>query len=333
MVPTEKRAIDVLRAALPPDVRVRTAGESTELTYRERREHVDLVWVGAGFPRDVERALARAHGPVTIVAAATFSPGAQRLLVEAGVSWVGGDGPAHIAVGPVLVDRQGAARRTAAASTDWNASQRDVAEAVLARAVESGDMLVGRVEDLGALTNGAYGSIARALARFDKKGWTVRSSARRRKIVDATGLLDAWVQSMRTENVKRRHFSHFQTDPLRVAERADAAMNHDLVFTGGIAEQAAAPFATGVSKAIAYVPVDALAWAEEHLLEAGFEEVDDDAEARFELRGARAATMRTAGLRGGRRVVSPPRVYADLLDGGVRADETAARFRDAVIGF
>ncbi|MGO1410136.1 MULTISPECIES: hypothetical protein [unclassified Microbacterium] len=337
----EERAIRALLDALPPGAALLAAREQNShavVSYRDVQVPVRLRWAGAGFPRDVRQALhditTEPNDVATVVAAKSVSRGAQELLSERDIGWVTEDGAASLSLGPIWVERR--ATSTTGVRDDavrWNASTSDIAEAVLSAVVEADlHRAVPGIAELTARSGRASGSVSQTLTAFDSQGWTAkgREAARnRRTLIDATGMLDSWSESLGA--LQGTELYTFERNPDRIAAEI-RSVSASAVFSGEFAEQRLAATATSLAQVIAYLPANAFPDALTRLIAHDFEEASEGA-GRLIIRPMRAPAFHGTMLIDGFRLASPIRVYAELRAQEVRGRELADAFRHREIGF
>lgn len=345
-------AREALAQALPESVAVlETEGAGAVVRLRTGERIPVLVrWAGAGYPRDVDRALRSGptDRPLLLVAEA-ISPGAREMLAERGVGWVGLDGSMLIELdGKVYIERRTAAvdagaRRTAAVR--WTPSTADVAETLLSSLVptESGrpaGHVVPLVQNLAGRSARSLGAVSRALRDFEDQGWIVpsdegteRSRGRRpaRRIEDPGALLDAWAGYERALSGDRG-FHVLERDPETTAARIAELFGDDVVFGGLLAADRIAPYSTGISVVRCHIDGRIGSQSFDELArEAGL--TPTKAGARVVVSTARPPVFTASTVDSGLRIVDPIRAYVDLLRDSIRGEEPAEHLRRLAIGF
>ena len=306
-------------------------------------------WAGAGYPRDVERALRdRPADRELVLVAESFSPGAIEMLAEHGVGWLGLDGSMLIELGgavyierrPDPVDRP----TSGSGGIRWTASAADVAESLLSGLVAAGPegshRPVPLVHELAARSGRSLGAVSKALRDFEAEGWVVQSSedavrsrGRRpaRTVEDPGALLDGWAGFARSSAADRR-FHVLDRDPERIAARLAGLFGRDMVFGGLIAADRIAPYSTGISVVRCHIDGEKGARVFDRLAaEAGL--TPTTAGARVVVSESRQPVFAAASDRDGLRITGPIRAYVDLLGDSVRGEEPAEHLRRVAIGF
>jgi hypothetical protein len=346
VVTTEKRALRVLRSALP-HVRVRVpSGDERvdavlELPYGAEIA-IELKWAGAGFPRDVERALHDLRGGSAVpavVAANALSPGGQALLDSQDVSWLTADGAAHLHLGSIIVERD--ARKTAVSSTRlddqprWTPAVAAIAETILAGYVRTRAETLPPTTALASRSGRSLGSVTAALQEFDRAQWTQpppvrRGPTARRRLLDAGSMLESWASWAAPRNQVVRYHSA-QREPAETAQTIQHVFGESAAFGGRFAAALIAPYSSNVRTLRCYVSNDVDGADLDGMLAAsGLSQSDESA--RVEICSAPANIMSAVEDLGGYRIASPPRVYADLLRDGVRGEDEAQHLRDVSMG-
>jgi len=343
----EELALRVLRSVLAPaDVRVVSGDDQGHVVLEPPRGsplQVQLGWAGAGFPRDVDRAMGSLRRDGTaplIIAARSLSPGARAILDDQQVSWLTETGAARLRLGGILVERDGRAPSKVPPPRGdeprWAPAIAGVAEVVLAAYVDTRVDVVPSTASLASRSGRSLGSVSAALQEFDRSGWTQpppvrRGPSARRLLVDAPAMLDSWAAwvSLR-DRVVRYHAVH--REPERTARDLQQAFAGDVAFGGRLAADLVAPFSSSVRTLRCYLSdsIDDVDRAD-RLAAARLTQSDDSS--RVEILGAPLSTMSTVGRHEGLTIVSPVRIYADLLRDGVRGEEAARHLRDVAVGF
>lgn len=306
-------------------------------------------WAGEGYPRDVDRALravaaanpeSTAARAQTIVFAHAVSKNVAEVLRDRGLSWVGLDGSASLHLGTVWIERSPSLERTTAAdrrSFAWTPARLDIAEALLAataRAMVPVDERpsVPRVEALRDTSGRSIGAVAKALAEFDRQGWTgPGGKARGRVLRSGASLLDSWSRWSASHHEPWRMYHSLHRDPGRIVRALQEACGEAVFITGLTASQLVVPTTTDNPVVSAYVAVGRDGWQG---VDARLSREDFRSSERGTVRLAPASPVisnfRDHG--GGIQTASPVRVYADLLAGFSREVEAAEAYRAATLG-
>jgi len=295
---------------------------------------------GEGWPSDVKEALSRTPEPWPrhlIVAARHLSPGSIKLLRSRNANWIDAVGNVHIYVPPaLLIDRL--APLTASPPEfrfSWRPSSVDIAEELLSHRPER-----IRVIDLVRKTGWSAAQLTSVLHGFDERGWTRRYGAGRgpsvwRELANAGSLLEAWSAHLSSQKRSVRFAHGLMRDPTeymieKMAPVLTAATQW--AATTWVAANLLAPYSTFLPSLHLYVLSGFLL---SHSFEAalaavGLSEVETGANVEF-----RAADARLFKRLQQKRIplVSSPRVYADLMALGGRAEDAAKHLRETVLGY
>lgn len=296
---------------------------------------VPLIDAGGGRPDRVARAVDEARTVAgAVVAAAHFTPAALKIVKKAGVGYMD-DRHLHVALEhptiavhleggeePIPVVRE--TRATLAGATGA------VAVALLTDPARD-----WRVTELAEEVHVAPATAHGALVGLEAEGLVERvgrGPATRRRVTDPAGLLDRYAEDAAADRRVLARAYVLDDGPERTLARMDDALsnaNITYAFTGTCAAALLAPHLTAVGRyevwvtsphAVAYVTGNAGAAPAEQGTNVVF------------LRGPSGVL---ACANRDRRVwlVSPFRIYADLLCDPLRGEEQAEYLRDTVIGF
>lgn len=345
--------IAVLRNVIPSALSAEVQGDRVKLSTGSPPIDLRPQWVGEGYPADVVRGLAAAGGEAptrsTVVTARQFSPGAIRMLTDLGLSWADAQGNASISVPPGLfisTVRPRALARRATATMTWSPSMDAVAEYVLCRAAQAPSRLtpvwngVDRVARIADVTGVSRGQVAKVLVAFDAAGYTEKFGPERgptatRELRDRGRLLSDWAAHRakvpETGNRAELHLlSRAPEDWTSLARQRLTEL--PWAVSGWVGAHMVAPFATAIPDMVLYVQQDTF---DEALARLGDDERVSKVErgGRIHLRSAAPHVFSfTSGVESVK-VVSPVRVYADMLRVGGRAFDAADHLRDVAIGF
>ncbi|MBB6391083.1 hypothetical protein [Microbacterium thalassium] len=299
---------------------------------------IDITWAGAGYPRDVKRALGErppGREAELVVVAKEFSEGSRELLSSLGVSWVSMTGSASLRLGPIWVDRQEVPPKPAPLAPSpqtWTAAVSEVAEVCLADRIHGGER-VPRVEDLSARTGRSFGTVSRALRMFDASQWTgiaaeAHRDGSRRVWIDPSDMLDSWAAYQRDHRTAIAWFHTLSDDLDVIARRLEDALGR-IAITGGYAAGLLAPFATAVTSVRCYTRDEHI--QPDALREAGLTPVARPSRVGVSVAGP--SILGESSRHDGLTIASPVRVYADVLTEGVRGEDLADHLRTHAIGF
>lgn len=304
------------------------------------RYEFQLEIAGEGWPSDVHELLLKdpKRWPRRkIVVARRFSPGALRLLRSRDANWIDTAGNVRIRVPPgLLIDKASPSGENGSPSGfKWGPSSIDIAEWLLShRETEV------KVSEVAKRTGWSPAQTTSVLKAFDKTGWTKRHGAARgplvwRELVNRGSLLEAWAVRV-SQNKLRSRFAHaLMRDPMSyLRERIAPVLSErgKWAATAWAAASILAPYTTLIPVLQLYVPDDLLAV---HKFDAllgvtGLRGVDEGGNVEF-----RAATPHLLKHIQHNRLplASPPRIYADLIAMGGRAEDVAQHFRETVLGY
>ena len=320
----------VVRAVLPPTavVRERNAGRDADLIVNGQA--ISVKWIGQGNLADVRAALEMQPEQNVVLVARQMSPGARAMLSEAGVNWADETGAAEIAVGTIVVSRSGTPVKKTNGIRHWTPAVIAVAEALLCGA--KGTQTA--VQDATGLS---AGSCANAL-RFLTEDALLTSAAKRgpasaRQVSDRRRLLDAYAAAVNEQptGIRLQIGVTWQDVIEGVAELGHRFHAHqvDWALTGGAAAAVIAPLISSVSQAAIYL--EARSMAELHALaeNMGLRPIEGG---RLTLKPFPSSTVNKLATREGRdlRVAPWPRIYADLLNEGVRGEEAAVHLYEVI---
>ena len=308
------------------------------------KERLTLLWAGEGWPSDVDAVLTDAPDPwrrELVVVARQFSPGALRRLLERDANWLDEAGDARI-IGPSglfvlrLQKRSVAGRTSVEEGPTWSASALAVGEAILAR---PNAPILNR--ELLELTEFSPPQVSRTLAQFDKRGWTRKAGSERgrgalRILEDGDGLLRSWSTHIASEPRKVVEAHALFKDPFTFLSRdlaPDLADFGEWALSGWAGLELEAPFATQVPTLHVYIAESMFVDAriEKLLARARLRRVDEGGRVIFWPASKTALRLKRTSQRRRFPVVSPPRLYADLLSFGGRGIDAAEHVREEIV--
>ena len=349
MVKVNKKAVDTVLTVLPAALRPRAQDGGTptvELDVRGKRVVLRPVWAGQGFPRDLHAALKQMPDHIsdeTILVARRFSRCALQELSKLGYNWADETGGAWISLPSLVVATRGRDDSPLPRSREeWSPAAALVAETILTGFLRGGSDLASPLSSGGGVAKQAEvsaGRVAQVLQSFDARGYTrkegsSRGRTARRFPVDPARLLSDWAGWYR-EQSKIDILMHtiwgtarsFISDELSVITPATG-----WAVTDWLAVDLRAPIMTDVPTVSIYVDHAIFdTTLESRAEEAGLRRVESGGRVRF-LR-ADAVALKDAETVDGIRVVSPIRLFGDLLRLGGRGEDAAEHLRSTAIGW
>lgn len=310
------------------DVRVKGAGDRRgRFTATIQSVPVEVEWLGIGWPRQVRELLDRPDRP-DLVVASEFSPGAHKLLNEAGLSWIDLTGAANIHMPSlVIIVKTDRGARMPRANLGWTSGALAVCEGLLVG-------LAGTVAELAESTGLSPSTVATGLKFLQGEHLLDSKAARgrnaRRTVVDKDQLLDAYsAAAARLRSPESIRVGVLWRDPARGASELGGRITANSVAwssTGALAADVLAPYLTEVDPWEMYVDGRSRAELRQIAREVGLEEA---AGGRLLLRPfptpAKDALSTTTG---DQRLAVWPRVFSDLRMIGVRGEEAAEHLRE-----
>jgi hypothetical protein len=313
---------------------------TVQLKVGARHRRLDVVWAGDGWPSDIRRLVP--DGPWSrsmVVVARRLTRSSVSWLREHDANWIDGTGLARI-VSPdgLLVLREPLEPAAISAGetqrVSWSNVQKDVAEVLLSKRD------VPRAAEIAKETGWSPIAVAKALSTFDREGWTAKSGAARgpgatRRLVEPRRLLDAWSEAMvgerRTTILAHATFSNaidfFNTRLSQPLSKLKAQW----AVSGWAGSQLVAPSVTLSPTLQLYVDASTFDTRLLTLLQGSEIRVVTEG-ARIEFWRARPVVFAEA-RRYPTVVADAPRVYADLLRLGGRANEAAQEIREQLIDY
>lgn len=323
------RAEEAVLAVFPRSARVGVSrrGAGADLSINGRS--LTIKWIGEGRLGDARRILSQPRARPDIVVARRMSPGARQVLSEAGIGWVDETGAAEIAVGSVIVSRTGKPPEPDAGIKRWSPAVMAVAEALLCG-------VKATVSDTQSATGLSAGSCTNALSFLSNQGLLAASAKRGRssgrRIKDENELLSTYAAAIEALPLPPAlevgvTWRDAVTGLIEAGKRWSKA-NVAWAATGAVAASVMAPYLTAVTHAAAYVDADSIVGLESVAGEAGLKPIEGG---RLTLRPFPTAAVRALSkMADGLHVAPWPRVYADLLNEGVRGEEAAEHLLEVI---
>lgn len=346
-------AVEVVLRILPDALRPKASYDHIDIRTRRDVITVRPTWIGEGFPADVRAFLEENpnHSPTAneVVVARRMSKGAVELLRHHHVSWADTAGFAEIAIEEtVYVYRQRPSPLPARAlgEMSWSTSADNVAEFVLSRVTELGASApriwngVDRIADIAEATGVSPSQVAKALLAFDEQGYTAkfgpaRGPMARREIVNHRRMLSDWASRFRRtrSNERQVQFHLLSRDPNHWQELVRESLTSiPWAVSGWLGAERTAPFVTTIPDTIVYVSDTNFEEAVSRLMRQP-EVTSVEQGGRIILRSAPDFVIDLGRESQGARLVSPVRLYADLIRTGGRGLDAAEHLREVSIGF
>ena len=302
-----------------------------------------LRWVGRGWPADVERALDSLPDPwprQLVLVGQRFSRGAVDQLTQRRANWLDEAGAARIETDSgLLVVREsadsGAAEPAMPRGFRWAASSLEIAEWLLTEPPRE----TFNAREFTDRADWSYAQTTKVLRQLSAQGWVKKTGGSRGvgsgwQLADAVGLVEAWTTYLVGHRPETVGAHRVLRDPMQFARTELAtALGSEMrwALSGWAGLELAAPSVTTVP--VIQVVVDAYALVDGRLREAmrslRLREVKEGA--RIEFLALSEFSLSLARQFHGLPVVSPPRLYADLLALGGRGEEAAEHVRQELM--
>ena len=300
------------------------------------------ISAGEGWPSDV-RAVLREIGrewPRDFVAVAPrFSPGAIRVLLDAGANWADSVGEIRIVRPPLLIRAfaNGPASMTAVPPEKdlrWSRSLIDIAEWLLQRPKTP----IG-VTEVAMAAGWSPTLVSRGLRTLQRHDWVTATGSGpnlKRVVRNAGSLLEAWSAGIAATPPRSRKAYVLMPNPASFIREQLITFLGGAAYavTGWAAASIQAPYAGTIPIVHVYVETLSLGMLWQKWLDSPdppLRPVDEGSN--VVLLEADPHLMRHVAEQDGVRLASAPRVYADLLPLGGRALDAAAHLREMAIGF
>lgn len=341
MISANNRALQILWNALPEPIR--RESELSEIRINLGRAFggasLTPTWVGEGFPRDLENALAGTKGdPRLIYVARLFSTGALAEMNKRNLSWADETGRLRIAQPPVYVESVQTSRLTEPSRpADWTPAIAAVAETLLVdrlTATERSDhSVLPRTLEIARSSGRSGAVVTRALQHFDNEGYTVKSGGQRgstaqRSLIAPDAMLSGWAAWYRGYRRKTYLYHGLFAQPVEFARDVlpQALGTRPWAVTGWVASSLIAPYTTQTPTLAVYVDGE---WTEPELNRA-MAAVDARPVtngARIKVHIAENHVWNHVTVVNGLPTASRIRVYGDLVRSGSRAQDVAEHLR------
>jgi hypothetical protein len=325
------RAKRVLFAFFPPTVKIVEPKARENFDLRVGGHPINFKWIGEGHLGDVRKFLKTPTKKNLVLVARQMSPGARAALSEVGVSWVDETGAAEVSIGTIFISKTGNPKKKDQAIKRWSPSVIAVAEALLCgtRGTQSATQ---------AVTGLSAGSCATAL-KFLSEQKLLASKAKRgpesaREIVNRRDFLDKYASAAnaRPSGTELQVGVTWQDILDGIGELAVRLnkIGSDWAVTGAAAAAVEAPYLSTLSHATIYVDARSMAELETLSSAAGLRPIQSG---RLTMKPFPAVSVqRLSKPHGVLRIAPWPRVFADLLNEGVRGEEAAEHYFEVVNG-
>lgn len=354
MILRENPGVQAILNALPLSLSAHADGDHVVADSESGRWVLQSLWIGEGFPNDFVRAAepnwpfsnhshAYADAIVPVITARRISPGARKEIEARGLSWADLAGRAHISAPPGLLISRLPARtvKTPSSAIKWSESAGAVAETILhlsgrdaVEAVEGRPLDAERVSQLSGFS---YPQVNKVLQQFEGANYiakigTERGSSARRFLRNPSALLSDWAGWHTDRRLKTVEMQTLWRSSDQSLNWLQSAVMGEWAVTGWLGADLLAPFSTAVPTVACYVEQRVFERAVEKLL--NDENIDQaSTNGRISVAPAEKHVLNLADLRSQPPVVSPIRVYGDLLRIGGRGEEAAQHLREVAIGF
>lgn len=316
------RAVEALRAVLPVSTEMLSVAERGAVAeVRVAARPVHLGWAGEGWTGDV-RTLVENSPLVDVVAARRVSPGARKLLDDAGIGWVDELGNAEISIGTLVISRMGRAESTPVRPQRWTPGFVSVAEAILCGI----DATVAATANATGLSTGTCTNALRMLTDVGLLETDAeRGRGAGRRVVDRDVLLAAYADAATAlSSPDQIAVGVTWRDPVQglidLAPRL-ATQHIRWAATGAAAAAVMAPLLTNVGTTVLYVDASTVPSLEMVARSVNLKPIEGG---RLVLRPSPIGwTDNSRSLIDGIYVAAWPRVYVDLRSTGVRGEEAA----------
>lgn len=238
-----------------------------DLVADDQVAHIAVELLKNGYPRDIREAvwqldeykLATDNEPITLVAAEFLSPGAKELLRQRGVGYFEGNGTLYLKWQHWLIniERPRKAKRRKGAPSLFTNAREKVIHALL---VNRNQWLTG--SELAELAETSTFTCSKVLEELELREWCESDGAgrtRRRRLIQAGKLLDAWADAWVSRKDARSRWYAFESSSGSLLmhltyqmERSEAST--PWAFTGAAAANVYAPLLTRVDTAEIIVP-------------------------------------------------------------------------------
>lgn len=325
------RVENMVRAVMPRAAKIRTTRSNARVDMIINNQPLEIKWIGDGRLVDAMRMLANRRERPDIVVARHLSPGARKVLTDAGIGWVDETGAAEIAKGTIVVSRTGRTLKPTDHPKRWAPSVFAVAEALLCGVKAT----VAATENATGLSNGSCTTALRALTNFGLLEAQIgRGRYSARQVVNSDHLLDVYASAVDVLppsislqcGVTWRNTIAGLTKTGEIWTKAKISW----ASTGVVAAAIIAPHLMTTNTAVVYVDGETVLDLEAVAVKA---ELRPIAGGRLTLKPFPTVTARRLAKDvDGMWVVPWPRAYVDVRSIGVRGEDAAEHLREVVRG-
>ncbi len=331
---SSQRVSEILHAVLPRSVEICPIKKNSLSNYDFviNDQPIEIKWVGEGTLANAKQLISNPNIQRPFIVVARFiSPGARNILSNAEISWVDETGAAEINIDKIIVSRTGYQTKSINKSVKWTPSVIAVAETLLCGTKPT----ISATKDISGYSDGSCTHALQLLTKLNlleaniKRG---RYSARR--IRDQYKLLEAYSAAIETEQKQPSlQIGVIWKDVISNLREIGMKLNRinlDWAVTGIAASDILAPYLTNVSSAEIYVNANTRIGLEAIAKDMGLQPINGG---RLTIKPFPKSIVKKLIKNVYEiRIVSWPRIYADLLSVGVRGEEAAEHLREKYCG-
>jgi len=349
MIIGDNPGVTAIMRALPPSLTASVDGDYVHAISAQYRWLFRSVWIGEGFPSDLQRAeqsvLASPVDAVNVFTARKISSGTRQRLDERNNSWADLTGRAHIEAEPAFfVDRLPQVRPKSPTGVKWSESAGTVAEVLLQQHSSAIRAPQGHVEPMivhadkvSYIAGVSYPQVNKVLQQLEADGHIEKHGSRgssvRRRLINPSSLLSEWAGWHKNRQRQSIGLHTMWRSTEASIERIESHIRRaDWAVTEWVGSDILAPFVTSVPSLACYVAQSEIDQLLKRLTSIDGMELTDEG-ARVKLIPAEPYILKMSDSARSVPVVSPVRLYGDLLRMGGRAEESAEHLREVAIGY